>query len=288
MRNKPGTLGLLAILGGLILSGCGPIASPPTEAPTTPLSLTLTEVAKYELTVAAATSTPSAGIEYCTDWKTGRRMSYPEAVEIAQESECAEEGQVKETHVCNEFTGAWWIDLDMDEPGCNPACVISVVDKTAEINWRCTGVIPTDTEEVSPMKQATETPTASVREDERPRLFGQARVDSLEVRILESFPVQIHLVAQGNLPDGCTEIDQIIKEREDKTFVVTIRTTRLADAICTQALVPFEEVILLDVVGLKAGKYTVVVNGVPGSFELSTDNVLFETPVAGSTSTAER
>jgi len=43
---------------------------------------------------------------------------------------------------------------------------------------------------------------------------------------------------------------------------------------CTEAIVPFQEVISLDVYGLKAGIYKVYVNGVKGTFELATDNII--------------
>jgi inhibitor of cysteine peptidase len=46
--------------------------------------------------------------------------------------------------------------------------------------------------------------------------------------------------------------------------------------MCTQIVVPFEESIPLDVVGLPAGTYTVDVNGVTGSFTLDVDNQLPE------------
>ena len=39
-------------------------------------------------------------------------------------------------------------------------------------------------------------------------------VESIQIMTLESFPVQIHVVAEGYLPDGCTEIDEINTERE--------------------------------------------------------------------------
>jgi inhibitor of cysteine peptidase len=105
-------------------------------------------------------------------------------------------------------------------------------------------------------------------------IAGQARVEEIEVLILESFPLQVNVVAGGNLPDGCTTIDEIEEEREGNRFVVTITTVRPADQACTEALVPFEEVISLDVVGLPAGTYTVDVNGVQGTFEFAVDNKL--------------
>lgn len=68
-------------------------------------------------------------------------MSLSEAKEIALESECVEEGNLKEEYFCNENTGTWWLDLEVGKPGCSPACVINVSTGEAEINWRCTGLI---------------------------------------------------------------------------------------------------------------------------------------------------
>ncbi len=104
-------------------------------------------------------------------------------------------------------------------------------------------------------------------------IHGEATVETIDILILESFPVQISVVAQGYLLDGCTEIDEILRERTDQTFQVTITTTRPADAMCTEALVPFEETFSLEVYGLPAGSYTVDVNGITGTFELAVDNV---------------
>jgi len=115
------------------------------------------------------------------------------------------------------------------------------------------------------------------KEDE-PFIYGTAQVDSIDLLMLESFPVQIHLVARGNLPDGCTAIDQVTQARQGDTFKVTITTKRPAGKACTEALVPFEETIALDVAGLSAGTYTVDVNGVTGSFTLDVDNALPTTP----------
>jgi inhibitor of cysteine peptidase len=109
-------------------------------------------------------------------------------------------------------------------------------------------------------------------------VYGTANVDSVQIMILESFPVQIKVVAEGYLPDGCTEIDKITTEREENTFNVNITTKRPKDAICTQAIVPFSETIPLEAQGLKAGNYTVNINGITDSFELTIDNTLDESP----------
>ncbi len=80
--------------------------------------------------------------ETCIDTKTGAQMTIKEALQIAEDSECGQEGSIKDTYMCNPDTGTWWIDLEIEKEGCNPACVVDIDDKTAEINWRCTGVIP--------------------------------------------------------------------------------------------------------------------------------------------------
>lgn len=75
---------------------------------------------------------------------TGESMNLSEALRIANASKCVEEGILTANHQCNNDTGTWWIDLDpfTKKEGCNPACVVNVATKTAEINWRCTGALP--------------------------------------------------------------------------------------------------------------------------------------------------
>jgi inhibitor of cysteine peptidase len=102
---------------------------------------------------------------------------------------------------------------------------------------------------------------------------GQAMVESVEVRILESMPVQVQVVVKGNLSDACTKVGDIAQVRDGDSFNITIASTRQADLVCAQVITPFEETIKLDVTGLKAGAYTVTVNGVTEMFELTADNV---------------
>lgn len=81
-------------------------------------------------------------IEKVTDTKKEniQSMSEEKAREIAKMSECVREGLLKDNAIYNDYTKTWWIDLDIDKPGCNPACVI-FEDERVEINWRCTGLI---------------------------------------------------------------------------------------------------------------------------------------------------
>ncbi len=113
---------------------------------------------------------------------------------------------------------------------------------------------------------------------EGPVIRGEAVVESIQILMLESFPLQVHVAAQGYVPDGCTRVDQISQKRDGNTFNVTITTVRPEDMECTEAEVPFQENIPLDVYGLPAGTYTVDVNGVTDTFTFDTDNILPDMP----------
>jgi len=103
---------------------------------------------------------------------------------------------------------------------------------------------------------------------------GRAQIDEVSIQILESFPVQVEILIRGNLPDSCTEIDQVSQrfDAEDNTFWIELTTVRTQEDACAQALVPFEENVSLDVYGLAAGSYRVDVNGTSNTFALDVDN----------------
>lgn len=107
---------------------------------------------------------------------------------------------------------------------------------------------------------------------------GLAPVDEVNVIIMESLPGTAAAIARGHLADGCTSIVDALMMIDEQAglFKVTLGTYRDPEAMCTMALVPFEEVIELPILGLPAGTYTVEVNGVATTFELAVDNVPLE------------
>jgi hypothetical protein len=62
---------------------------------------------------------------------------------IIAEKSCIKGGESLAPGSYNENSQTWWYDANLNatKPGCSPACVVSEVTKTAEINWRCTGLI---------------------------------------------------------------------------------------------------------------------------------------------------
>ncbi len=103
---------------------------------------------------------------------------------------------------------------------------------------------------------------------------GQAYVDSVDVLLMESFPVQVRVHIQGNLPDPCSEVTGTQTTRSGNAFTIELIVARNSAAMCAQVLEPFEQTVTLDVEGLPAGTYTVQVEGVSTSFTLDVDNVL--------------
>ena len=117
---------------------------------------------------------------------------------------------------------------------------------------------------VLPFPQATEEPVTIIE--------GEAQIDSIQVLVLESFPVQVNALLQGSIPDSCTSLGETTINREGNVFTITVKTSRPSNAECAQVIETFEQNVSLDVAGLPAGDYTVNAGGATASFNLAVDN----------------
>lgn len=106
-----------------------------------------------------------------------------------------------------------------------------------------------------------------------PILGPDAPINSAMVETSEGFPVQATLVVTGDLPNGCTYLNSPSQVRQGNTFYVNL-STRTEGEVCTEALVPYERRIALNVTNLPAGAYVVNLNGQQISFELAQDNAI--------------
>lgn len=94
----------------------------------------------------AACGTPASPTPPAASPTATPPMSLADAQQIASQSTCTQVGTLQDTAVYNPNSNTWWIDLKADRPNCNPACVVDVATKKAEVNWRCTGaVVPANT-----------------------------------------------------------------------------------------------------------------------------------------------
>jgi hypothetical protein len=193
MRGKLSILVLLFALSVLALNACMPTTGAGDEVPTL---------------VPTAVPVDVSDNQVCVDKNTGASLSFQEAVEIAQSSECLVEGQLKETQFCNEDTGTWWLDLDLDAPNCNPACVVDLNSRTAEINYRCMGALPpNETEEASPVPVPTL--DGSGQETEQPVVAWYGYVVSTPAG--SQFDDYLVVLPEGTAQVGITGADAAIE-----------------------------------------------------------------------------
>jgi hypothetical protein len=111
---------------------------------------------------------------------------------------------------------------------------------------------------------------------------GRAFIESLEVMVLESFPVQVQATINGNLSDSCTSLADTNVQQQGNTFIIGITTNYDTQAACTEALVPFSKTVSLTVEGLSSGTYTVRAGGLSETFALNIVNEPIATPDLGS------
>ena len=102
----------------------------------------------------------------------------------------------------------------------------------------------------------------------------QAFIDEIEIQILESFPIQVHVRVSGNLPTPCHQLGSIHKRFANYRFEISVNSMLLLKPFetCIQVLEPFQTTIPLDVYGLPKGSYEVIVNDKSTSFEVGIDN----------------
>jgi inhibitor of cysteine peptidase len=98
-----------------------------------------------------------------------------------------------------------------------------------------------------------------------------ARVTSINISS-DIYSGWVVVTLTGNLKDPCTSMEGIKYEKEGETFILTVMTSREADTMCnSQALVPFEETIEIDITDMEPGEYTIDAQGVTAILKLPPD-----------------
>ena len=112
------------------------------------------------------------------------------------------------------------------------------------------------------------TPNDAAPSDPGNTITGEAIVESIEVRILESDPVQIEAVVRGFLPDACTTLADSSVGLAGNSYQITLTTSRPADRMCAQMVTRFEQVVKLGSPEPATGAYEVRAGAVVESFTL--------------------
>lgn len=96
---------------------------------------------------------------------------------------------------------------------------------------------------------------------------GPVYLDSVEVLLLESYPVQVRASIVGSLPTPCHQLAWKLSDPDAAgRIVLDVYSTADADAVCTQVLEPFEQSI--NIGSFTGGSYVLVVNGVEYPFTI--------------------
>jgi len=95
----------------------------------------------------------------------------------------------------------------------------TVVNVTIQFDWMENGQLKT----TETLLSSDESESPDKGNDNTGKFnYGNAIVESIQITVLESFPVQIKVNARGYLPDGCTKIGDITEEKKENTFFVRI------------------------------------------------------------------
>jgi len=108
-------------------------------------------------------------------------------------------------------------------------------------------------------------------------VIGQADVTSVTTDLQESFPVGVSVSVSGDLPDSCTQLGNVIQNKDTNSndFTITLETKRPLGAQCAQVLSSFDTSFTLNGTdGLMQGEYGVIVNGVRTTFTFDVDNYI--------------
>jgi hypothetical protein len=89
---------------------------------------------------------------------------------------------------------------------------------------------------------------------------GDVQIDSAEVLVMESFPLQIMLALSGSLPTPCNQLRVVDNPPNDESQIhMDVYSVTDPAQVCIQVLEPFDVNIGLG--SFPAGHYTVWVNG---------------------------
>jgi hypothetical protein len=85
-------------------------------------------------------------------------------------------------------------------------------------------------------------------------------IETVDILVMESFPMQVALNVTGYIPDGCSAPTEILQSRDGNMVVIRVFRSLPPDAICTAMAAMYSETIHVEG-GFTSGNYTFDVNG---------------------------
>jgi hypothetical protein len=107
---------------------------------------------------------------------------------------------------------------------------------------------------------------ATAPDDPTPLVVEPAHVDSVEIQVAESAPVQVYARVRGVVGDGCSTLVRPIQQRrEHARITLTIQRQRPKGAVCIQIARLFDETLRLEG-EFPAGSYELRANELATTF----------------------
>jgi hypothetical protein len=127
----------------------------------------------------------------------------------------------------------------------------------------------------NPVAPATLAPTVVPTATSVPQpVSREAQVQSVEIQMTNTVPVQVNAVLHGVLTEACATLGESQVEYASNTFHITVYALSRTDIGCAQVTTPFEITIPLNTQDLPAGSYTVIANGVSAVFTLPVETAI--------------
>lgn len=170
---------------------------------------------------------PNCEFEACP--QVEGKMTQTQARVIAQ-GQCIKGGEVLGEGSYNESTKTWWFEANLNtvRAGCNPACVVSEETKTAEINWRCTGL----------------NNSSNLKAQEN------IKINFLGKNTIIKSPLKITGEARGWYFEGSFPI----KLADEKGNILAVAIATATEDWMVDEFVPFEAELIFDAGGRKRGE----------------------------------
>lgn len=91
---------------------------------------------------------------------------------------------------------------------------------------------------------------------------GEVYISETQLLVMESYPVQLSLVVNGDLPTPCHQFQADVPEPDANNAIhVQVYSLVNPDTMCVEVLKPFEQGIAIPMHGQVDGQYSVWLNG---------------------------
>lgn len=91
--------------------------------------------------------------------------------------------------------------------------------------------------------------------------YGRAAIEAMDIRKVEQNGYQLEVSLTARLPDACTQLDQVILNRDKTGINILLTTRRPAERMCAQVVRQVQKNILIDIPPDAASPYTVSAQG---------------------------